>query len=327
MNFNNYKHFINYCFKISANKNIFMTDKQKNIFYGFEKVYDLLEELNDNRVVNLGNSILDIICAYCKEDKLENIIANMDYLLRKVEKFYSGNVNFYYILTSLNSMFNLGIEFNEEFLIIENINSEFFPNKIPVLKIDKGEEKVFSISEYDIRYKGKFGVYFIYDSSENLSYIGKSTTCIMTRSFQSAEERDLLDFSKIELKETNTKSDVAIYESYYIGKYKPRLNNDLIFEDRVSIELPELEVSKKILRDVNKEFYTENYIYYKRIIIDIVEYFKLAKGIVFLDNKKNEKYLKEKGIDIKYNMRQKAYKKCIDKIKENGKFTTTELQN
>lgn len=327
MKFSNYKHFINYCFKIATNKNIFMTDNQKNIFYEFEKVYNLLEELNEKGIVNLENSILDIICTYCKENKCDDIISVMDYFLRKVDKFYRSDVNFYYILTSLNSMLGLGIEFREEFITKENIRSEFFPSRIRVLKIEEGEEKVFSISSYDNRYKEKFGVYFIYDSNENLAYIGKSTTCVMTRSFQSAEERKLLDFSKIELRETNTKSDVAIYESYYIGKYKPRLNMDLIFEDRVSIKLPELEVSKEILRDVNKEYYVEKYIYFREKVIDIVEFFKVDKEKVFLYNEKNKEYLMEKGIEQKYTMRQKAYKKCIDRIKKKGEFSTTELRN
>ena len=53
-------------------------------------------------------------------------------------------------------------------------------------------------------------------------------------------------FYRIEYRYLSNKADAVVYEAYYISKYKPQYNNDLIFDDELTLELPELEGRKKL---------------------------------------------------------------------------------
>lgn len=159
--------------------------------------------------------------------------------------------------------------------------------------------------------KGIFGVYFIYDNQGVLAYIGKSSSCAISRSFSSAKERDLLDFSKIEIRATKTKSDLAIYEAYYISKYKPYCNTEHVFEDETTLVLPELEIVKTFERDIHNDYFEFKYRYVRSRVYDSkLALDKLNKSI-FLENEKNKTLLENKGYLDRYSMRQKAYENCL----------------
>lgn len=325
MEFNNYVHFKNYCLKIASNHGYYVCDEYLKVFEQFETVTQLLENLQCNHIVKLQKNILNIICNYFKNEDFETVFSYMKYFINKIHKFSRKEEDFYYVTTSLNTIFGLGVEFEYDFILSDKTRlSPFYPSKVKGLEIKTEEEKIYTINEIDINYKNRYGVYFIYNDKGEVVYIGKSTSCLLTRSFQSAKERKCLNFSKIELRECKNKSDVAIYEAYYISLYKPKYNNDLIFEDIPSIELPELDVSKNITRDIEHEYIVYKYTYFNSRVMHIEEFLNLAeKGDACLDTIENIEFLKNEGIYTKYEMQQKAYNHSIQQVKSSGKYTVT----
>lgn len=85
----------------------------------------------------------------------------------------------------------------------------------------------------------KPGVYFLYNSSKKLTYIGKSKD-LGSRIPMSVGERKahFYDYAI-----TNSASDCGVYEMYFISKYKPKLNKEGKFPDELTIELPELKLN------------------------------------------------------------------------------------
>lgn len=327
MEFKNYTHFKNYCLKIALNKDYIASEQEKSIFNKFEELINLLNELESSSILKINKSIYDIVCLYFKCEKFSAIFKHMNYFINKLSKFFNNEVSFYYVVTSLNTIFDLEIEFKEDFILNGSSKSSiFYPSKISVLELKDVQEKIYTISEYDANYKNKFGVYFIYDSDGAIAYIGKSSTCVLSRCLQSARERKTLDFSKIELRECKNKSDVAIYEAYYISLYKPRYNSDLMFDDFPTIRLPELEISKVISRNVESEYFICNYTYYRQCVMNSDEFLSLLHTKkVYLNIQKNIDILQEIGIHTKYDMHNKAYALCLDDIKSEGKYATSEL--
>ena len=327
MEFNNYTHLKNYCLKIAYNKNYIVSEEEKDTFNKFEKVMILLNDLEKSKILKINNNIYDLICLYFKYEYFDAIFNHMKYFIRKIEKFYNNEINFYYVVTSLNSMLKLDIEYEEDFIFNElSRESIFYPSRVSVLEIEEATDKIYTLSNYDSNYKNKFGVYFIYDNKGDLVYIGKSSTCLLSRCLQSVKERKALDFSKIEMRESKSRSDVAIYESYYIGIYKPIYNSDLVFDDNPTIKLPELQVSKTIKRDAESEYYNYDYIYYREHVIDIDDFFNKynTKNILF-NTSENKEFLHNKGIRTKYDMRNKAYEECLEDIKSKGKYAVSEI--
>ena len=322
MVFDSYAHFKNYCLKIAKNKEHAISDEQKNIINEFENVVNLLENLKNYFVIKYYNSILDVICGYFKAEEFDTAFSHLKDFLNKIDNFFKGEIDFYYITTSLNTMLNLEVEFTEQFILNEDARkSVFYPSRIRAVEFIEEEEKIYTINEIDVNYKNKYGVYFIYDDKNELVYIGKSTSCLLSRALKSAEERKTLNFSKIELRECINKSDVAIYEAYYISLYKPIYNSELVFNDIPSIELPDLKCTKVINRNVENEYVICKYTYYKVRVIEIDEFLSLQKkGIVCIATSEKIKQIRENGIGNKYEMQQKAYKDSIAKIKANGRY-------
>lgn len=327
MEFNNYAHLKNYCLKIAYNKNYIVSEEEKDTFNKFEKVTTLLNDLEKSKTLKINENFYDLICLYFKLGYFNAIFNYMKYFIRKIEKFYNNEINFYYVVTSLNSMLKLNIEYEEDFIFNKlSRESIFYPSRASVLEIEDATDKIYTLNNYDSNYKNKFGVYFIYDNKGDLAYIGKSSTCLLGRCLQSVKERNLLDFSKIEMRECKSRSDVAIYESYYIGRYKPMYNTDLVFDDNPTIKLPELQVSKTIKRDAESEYYNYYYIYYREHVIDIDDFFnKYDTKKILLNTPENKEFLHRKGILTKYEMRNKAYDECIEDIKSKGKYAVSEI--
>lgn len=327
MEFNNYSHFVNYCLKIAKNRDYEVCEEQKNIIEKFEIVVKLLENLKNINIIKLEKDILNIICEFFKNENFETAFSHMKYFINKIVKFSRNEEDFYYITTSLNTMFGLGVEFEEEFILSDKTRSNrFYPSRVRGLELIEEEEKIYTINEFDTNYKNRYGVYFIYNHEGEIVYIGKSSTCLLTRAFQSAKERNSLNFSKIELRECKNKSDVAIYESYYIALHKPKYNNDLIFNDIPSIKLPELEVSKIISRSVENEYVTYRYIYYKSRVMDIEEFLSLSEeGNACLATNENIEIIRNDGIYDKYEMKQKAYEDSMQQIKSSGRYTVASV--
>ena len=303
--FENYRHFKNYCLKMASSNNYNISKKQMEIFDKFEIIYNILKKLNYLEVLYFKKDILKTVCDIFKRTGFDNTFIKMNYIINKFKKFKDKEVDFYYITTSLSSALDVNIEFNEDFILNNNKNtSPFYPEKIKVIEIiDKSacvHTETVEISDYN----NKFGVYFIYDYFDELVYIGKSTSCLKRRAMDSAEERINNNFSKIELRECKSRSDVAIYEAYYVSKYKPKYNKDLVFDDVVTIELPELEVSKEIIRDKNSSF-----IEYKVKDLKTISMYTDE----FVENKSDNMYLNTHENLIKATQIVRESRKCFNK--------------
>lgn len=116
-------------------------------------------------------------------------------------------------------------------------------------KDKKEESEIDEIKDGVIKMMDKFymtqGIYFLYNCRKELLYIGKSID-LSCRPLQSSKEREGTIF--LTLIETETYSDMNIYEMYYIAKFKPPLNKDSITEDYPTFELPELKPSLEMLQ-------------------------------------------------------------------------------
>ncbi len=324
--FHSYDHFKKYCFKIASNKEIKLVKKQYKAFDEFEIVPGFLNQLKISKKIDFKDCVLNKIVALFKSNKIDEATTTMGYLGRKIEKFEKGEVNIYYVFTSFQSMLGMEIEFTEEFINSMNVKDVCYPSKIRVLEITETTEKIYSISTDGIEGKGIFGIYFIYDNAGNLAYIGKSSSCVVTRSIASATERKLIDFLRIEIRETKTKSDIAIYEAYYISKFKPYCNNDLIFEDETTLSLPELPVIKTFKRDVSNDYFEFKYSYVQSKVYDIDIILPKLNDSIFIENDKNKTLLESIGLFDKYTMRKEAYDKCLNEIRENGYINVSDLK-
>lgn len=94
----------------------------------------------------------------------------------------------------------------------------------------------------------KFYVYFFYDKKGILLYVGKtiSISSRMSAHFSKTAMKDEfwkkdVDLSNIAIHKCNTKTDLDIYETYFINKLKPLYNVDKVFHSLPTFELPELD--------------------------------------------------------------------------------------
>lgn len=159
MKFNNYTHFKNYCLKCATNRNYVICDEYLKIFDMLEIIVLVLENLKDNNIIKLQKDILYTLCDYFKSSNIETVFSHMKYFINKIQKFSRREVDFYYVITSLNTMLGLGVEFEDDFILSEESRySLFYPSKVRGLEIKEEEEKIYTINEIDMSYKNKYGV-------------------------------------------------------------------------------------------------------------------------------------------------------------------------
>lgn len=250
MRFNDYNHFKNYCFAIARNKGIKLKNKNYEYFADFEEFYNIISQVEaENKIITEG-CMLNSICNYCKDGDYNEVMYIMQYLLKKLNQFNNKEINFYNICTNIANKLRIPIYFVDSFVQKENIDNKFFPDKIRVLELVEETTNIYPLLNKGNNSFGKFGVYFIFDENDKIAYIGKSTTNVKKRAFTSVLERKLSYFNKIKIK-TTSKSNVGIYESYYIAKYKPIENKDGIYDDLPTICLPDLPTTEIITKDKN----------------------------------------------------------------------------
>ena len=307
-----YKGFMNYCLGICKNKQYEYNEEQIRFFTLFENIIKLLDYLVEKNAIEIEDDIYRCIIQLFSEDP-EKAFYNIEYMVNKLIKVNNNEVQFYYFHTSLKTMLNIRTQFTKYF--IDNYNKEcfYYPEKVRVYKILTDTTQVFGLTERDEQEMGNYGVYFIYDENNEIAYIGKSLTNTIKRSIESVKERQLYNFKKIEYRYPKTKSDVGIYEAYYIAKYKPKKNNDLVFEDELTIELPELPVAYTI--EMNEErSYKQEYNYYIETVVDVEE-FKNSKNM-YLKNENNRYSLEYNGIRRKQEADVIASNKCAKQLYE-----------
>lgn len=96
-----------------------------------------------------------------------------------------------------------------------------------------------------------FTVYFLYNNSKNLLYIGKSISLknrLMSHFSKALLElepwRKEVDKENIVIYQCNNDADLDIYETYFINKYRPKYNKDKMFTTSTTFELPYIEPIK-----------------------------------------------------------------------------------
>lgn len=95
-----------------------------------------------------------------------------------------------------------------------------------------------------------FTVYFLYDTSKNLLYVGKSIALknrLMSHFSKALLEKEPwkkeVDKENIIIYHCDNDCDLDMYETYFINKYKPKYNKDKVFTNAPSFDLPYLEPS------------------------------------------------------------------------------------
>ena len=97
-----------------------------------------------------------------------------------------------------------------------------------------------------------FGLYKLYDSNKELIYIGGSNEeDNLGKSILHAMRRLLITADYISYAETQSAVDTNIYKAYYIGGFKPRLNTNLIEDDKPTVVIDELCFSS-LARIINR---------------------------------------------------------------------------
>ncbi|RDY70388.1 hypothetical protein DXT76_13125 [Halobacillus trueperi] len=317
--FKNFNHFKNYCLKIAVNKEVKLKTRQYDALEKFEEVYDFLEQLKSDSIIETDHCALNKITELYKWDQFALATNAMEYLTKKVRNVEGGKTDIYYLLTSLDTMIQMRVYFNESFINSLETTNKYYPSRLRVLKIEEDKEKLFSLSVDDLyEWEGIFGVYFIYDAEGDLAYIGKSTSCVVTRCLTSVIERELYNFSKIEIRKAITKSDVAIYEAYYISNYKPYMNNDLVFDDFPTIDLLDLDIVKTLGRETNGNHFEYSYKYIADRAMQVEHITPYLGDTIYLKNGRNLKYLMENGNASKHEMKAKAYKGCVASLRKEG---------
>lgn len=322
MKFADYRHFKFYCLKIAQNKNVVLSDDEVKIINLFESFYTELLELETQGLILIIDNFLDKVCDMFKKGSITQCFSHMDYFIRKMDKVKRKEMEFYYILTSLKTMFDIEVSFQQKSIANDNT---LYNNRVPIIKLMEAEEIIYTISNLDFSYTDRIGVYFLYDADNKLSYIGKSANCLLTRSLSSIRERGLLDFSKIELYETKTKSDVAIYEAYYISKFKPVCNKDIVYDDYPTISIPELQVSKVIARDQNQDFKKYKFQYIEKAIVNLDEISEKDRDNILIFNTNNFNSLVKKGYRTKYEAKEDIFSQEITKIRNSGGIATSDV--
>lgn len=111
-----------------------------------------------------------------------------------------------------------------------------------------------------------FYVYCFYDSEQNLLYIGKTTTLHKRMSYHFSKDalrveawRQMIDRSNIILHRCNNLVDLEIYETYFINKYTPVHNQEKVYGQVPTFELPYLEPILYEYEDRNRRKCTFKY--------------------------------------------------------------------
>lgn len=91
-------------------------------------------------------------------------------------------------------------------------------------------------------------IYFFYDTNKNLLYVGKTTALpkrmsahFSPNTVENEPWKRSVDQNTIVTFRCTTQTDLDIYETYFINKYKPLYNKDKVFYDLPTFELPELK--------------------------------------------------------------------------------------
>lgn len=306
MEFSNGNHLVNYCLKIFENKNIILSKYSKSMIVSLFGIYDFYKDLEDKQILKENKNRFNNIIDLCKGGDFNNVIQEIKSISQKINQCKIGEKNFYLE------------EYNIAFLTdSQNILNIYYPKLLEVVTISHAIDKAYLIKEYNYIENIKYGVYFIYDENNQIAYIGKSLSDVSFRCFESVKERNLYNFSKIEIRASNSKSDIGIYESYYISKFKPRLNKDLNVKDIVSLRLEDIPIGKTYIKDYSV-FKDLDYDYYVKKKVTPTEYFSNNDYILTVTLSPNQ--LLKEHILTKHSSANFKYRETLENCKDDLGF-------
>lgn len=196
----------------------------------------------------------------------------------------------------------------------------YYPHKLEILTTSKKFKvhQLFYYSNPKEVLTTNIGCYFIYDkdNQDNVVYVGKSNSDLLSRACQSARERTSGMFSRIKLCEMITHADTNIYELYYIAKYKPKHNVDSTCDDYPTSDLPEIGKCHYIELIGEKEFNIEHINTHSKIITK-EEFWSDEKYL--LNDEMNKKILIES--ELKQTEGYDKYMKLKDELDAMGFLT------
>jgi len=250
MKFENGVHFKNYVRKISEScgfdKNTF---EQTKIPSKLIEIYDFQSELEMELFAIGANNLIDHFIKelkklyYCDEDQKMNVFFEIFIELSDIyeqAKIVCENIK----LDSINKDFNLFNYFDKEFLKPHWKLKQYIKNNDKFNYLNDTEFiPSTEFKNFVEKHIGKFGLYFLYDESKALMYIGKSTS-IGDRILNSIRERQVTGYVKVAL--TERIADIHVYEPYYVLKENPFYNIEFKAYDNLSVELKPLKKSKLI---------------------------------------------------------------------------------
>lgn len=332
--FKEYEHFKKYCFKIFYNKEVSIGNWGFSTFKRFEPIPEFIQKLAKSNIVTVFNNkdeglpLLNKIISYFKGDEFENTLKAMRTVSYKYESVMNGELNIFYFIDAIKKHLKIEIAFNKEFINEENINHEYFPSVLNVLEIKEGSKTFYPIKATTDLYERDdlMGVYFIYDNQGELGYIGKSTSNLIQRSIRSTSEKNLGDFTKIEIILIENASDCAIYEVYYITKYKPYKNDFFIHEDCPTLKLPELEKEMIFERELERDFFLFEFSYIEACVVDTKTVLQYLNGSIFFEDQKNISRLNQLGYYDKKTTVYNEQKKIMNNLGRQGYITISDLR-
>ena len=250
-----------------------MKNKFKN-YYGLKRYLSVVAK-NNNYDINFDNySGLESIYNYLNLNR-DKVSYNFNFS-EWIKLSATNDIN------ELKRISEIGLSINDMNKFDEDIIYKFGLKAFAISNVDKDTICTYTRPTMSTN----IGVYFIYDNDEELVYIGKSTSDLITRACVSAVQRVLGDFKKIELLEFNTKAETNIFEIYYISKLKPKFNSESNTKDILPFDLPDTFISKKYINSIEKRVFDS------KDSPEFISYSKeaSAKGYIVFEKTKGHAY-------------------------------------
>lgn len=228
-------HLTNVVKKLLRKRGIFIEKEYEDELLGL--ACDVIFQMNNNnqsiiRAENMRKPV-DVLTWKASTDEINDVyndfILKIEYLAVQYEELFSGKKSENDYPELFMKTYNLENYYNELTIDNRELTEDFKKDMLNIVK--------------------RNGIYFLYDSSKKLIYVGKSTD-LGSRIPSSVSERKAYYYSYAL---TKTMSDIGIYEMYYISKLKPKLNIEGKYPDLPTIKLPDLEKTeiKPIFSKVN----------------------------------------------------------------------------
>lgn len=243
-------------------------------YYGLKRYLTVVAQ-NNNHNINFDEyEGLEIIYRYLffHKDKISYNFSFTEWIKLSV----NNNIDEFERISNVGKSLDLSATFNKDIIC------EFGLKAFSISNVEKDMICTYTRPTMSTN----IGCYFIYDNNDELVYIGKSNSDLLTRACVSCVQRLLGDFSKIELLEFNTKAETNIFEIYYITKFKPKFNSESNTKDVLPFELPNTYISQKFVTTIDKKAFDS------KASLEFISYSKnaISNGYIVFEKEKGHAY-------------------------------------